>query len=172
MDVSELHRGVRGWEAQLHDERLQIPEAGAGAGRSGIGWCSRNFAGREACFRCGARRKEDRLPSPRRKKACGHGRPATFVEVLKAEASRVAPATMHGAVACAATLDAPVAMDTSEQQEGIRQRLNELSKTIQARGRRKPCAGGFGCRSESGEGDPARPPSGFQAGDTVTQVGP
>ena len=94
---------------------------------------SRNFVGREACYKCGARKRVERSPSPRRRdrksqESRGHGhRPRSFVEVLKAEASKFVPAMT---AASTTVQDSSAEMDTSAQQGEIKQRLNELDKII------------------------------------------
>ena len=93
---------------------------------------SRNFASREACYKCGARRVEPST-SPRRRdrksqESRSHGRrPRSFVEVLKAEASKFVPAM---AAASTTVQDSSAEMDTSAQQGEIKQRLNEPDKII------------------------------------------
>ena len=88
----------------------------------------------------------------RRDKARGSGhRPPSFVEVLKAEASRISTAPMQATSVDSATAqDAPVAMDVSGQQEEIKQRLNEVGMITHCWRSRVGRTGGG---SESGEGD-------------------
>ena len=55
--------------------------------------------------------------------------PPSFAEVLKTEAQRVSPVMMQATATTSATgQEAPVAMDSEEQQEATRQTLTELGK--------------------------------------------
>ena len=85
MDVPELQCGVRARETQVHDGRLQNAEAQVVA-RRGVCW----IVLAQFCWQRGVLQgRRDRKSQESR----GHGhRPRSFVEVLKAEASKFVPA--------------------------------------------------------------------------------
>ena len=95
MDVPELRCALLGWETQVHDTQLQDAEAQVFAGRgasAGMWAClrqdclySRNFAGREACYRCGAQRRAERSPSSRGSTSSARSSPSSkMLEISQA----------------------------------------------------------------------------------------
>ena len=107
---------------------------------------SRNFAGREACYECGARKRVERSPSFRRRdrksqESRGHGhRPRSFVEVLKAEASKFVPAMAAASTTVQGVMYGPAMRMLGSSSNAAE--LNALMFAVRGVGRRRlwPCS--------------------------------
>ena len=90
---------------------------------------------------------------------------------VKAEASRVSPATMQATATTSAT--AQVAMDSAEQQEETARRLTELGNIIsKLEDIGDPALADMVAAREGGEGDAAKSPARVHADVTTAQAGP
>ena len=122
MDVPELQRGERaGWgKCTTKDCRTPKPKSSQDVESAGLWACSecsylRNFAGREACYKCGGSEEsgeaafsQERQKRPQESRGHCH-RPVSFAEVLTSTVQ-----------------DPSVEMDTSEQHRGSPKIISKL----------------------------------------------